>query len=122
MGIKDKFKAKWEEKDILCECCGKVKTKAKGFTRDNVKYLIWHKPTTIDYVVMAFMLLFIISEIAYWRDTQVCRDYVKERQSMIVNFSDISFDILNKSIQPIVVLYPYDVLNVTNSSNNSKDG
>lgn len=71
------FKEYWNRVDEKCECCGQVTKKARGFTRQNMIYLIWHKPTFVEVMALIFILLALISSWAYRVDTEVCREMVQ---------------------------------------------
>lgn len=84
----------WNDVDTICENCGNIKVKAKGFNKQNLKRLLKPFPQTeSEWTMLICLILIILIMFAYKADTQVCRDYAKQIEGSFLNLSGGSYSI-----------------------------
>ena len=89
-----KIKENWLKVDEHCPNCNAVTKPAKGINRQNLLRLVKpRKPTYTEVIVIVFLVLFMITSIAYRNDTAVCREYVQRNIAYWDNLTNGTFQI-----------------------------
>jgi len=66
----------WLKTDKVCESCGQVTEKQKGFTKQNLKRLCTIKFDMTEVIWMTILVLVLVLAFAYKTETAVCREWI----------------------------------------------
>ncbi|MGC9309724.1 MAG: hypothetical protein ACP5D2_03465 [Candidatus Nanoarchaeia archaeon] len=101
------FKEKWNEEDRRCPYCNQVTERSRGLTRQNIRRLVFSKPTTQDLIMLAVIILVLLIAWRYQVETQQCRDIMNNGYTITndmyfnpnIDMEDLNFSLgeLNKS-------------------------
>lgn len=81
----------WNDTDKLCEHCGNVTYKAKGFNKQNLKRL-FTRFSLNDFIILFIILLVLFLSWAYQRDTAECRYFIN-------NINQVCMDMIKPAEQ-----------------------
>jgi len=71
--IKQRFRDKWESTDELCPHCNQITKKSEGLTKQNLKNLVWGKPTFNDWFMFFIIVMTLFMAWAYQHDISDCQ-------------------------------------------------
>lgn len=87
------FKERWEATDKCCENCGQVTEVARGLNKQNLKRLVFGKPSIIDIMLFVIILMTLLMAWRYNIETAQC-------QEVLYNIDDICAKYQTTYIQP----------------------
>ena len=85
--MSNKFKTKWNEVDEHCPYCNNVTKDSTGLTRENIKKLIWGKPSFNDWMIFVIIVLTLFMAWAYQHDISSCQDVVNNLDSICLKYN-----------------------------------
>ena len=72
MAYGDKFKEEWNRVDEVCPHCRQVTKINRGLSKQNLKRLVFSKPTIQDWMMLAIILLVLMMAWRYGVETKQC--------------------------------------------------
>jgi len=85
--MSNKFKTKWNEVDEHCPYCNNVTKDSTGLTRENIKKLIWGKPSFNDWMIFVIIVLTLFMAWAYQHDISSCQDVVNNLDDICLKYN-----------------------------------
>jgi len=77
---------KWNEIDKTCSCCGQVTEKVRGITKQNIKRMVRLKPSSLEWTLIIFFLLFILIMLLYRYETAQCKEVIKDFKKLCIEY------------------------------------
>lgn len=66
----------WEDTDEMCESCGNIKKRAKGWNKQNLKRLFSFKVTADDLFILILIAAVILVALLYRSETATCKEFL----------------------------------------------
>ena len=70
---KQSWEERWNAEDERCTCCDSVIRPARGFNKQNLKRLIFSKPSGQDWMVLAMLVFILILAYSYKVEIRSCQ-------------------------------------------------
>ena len=90
--IKDKLKGKiknnWQAEDEVCPHCQQTTKIARGFNKQNLKRLVFGKPSGTDWVIFFIIIMNLFMAWAYYHDTTQCRLTIENIDQICLDYHE----------------------------------
>ena len=111
-----KFKESWNKTDDICPHCKNVTKVQRGLTKQNLRRLVFSKPTAQDWMMLAIICLVLLLAWRYQVETKmahdtlnnidnICLDYLtqsgiteKVNQEVANSYQDINITLIKSSL------------------------
>lgn len=85
MGLKDN----WNQTDEHCHYCDAITNPARGLCKQNLKRLVFSKPTSQDWIMLFIIFMVLLLAWRYNVETQMARDTLANLDLVCLDYLDV---------------------------------